>query len=76
MISAVEDDKSQVDMTYCVGTFSGGCDVINNRELGGAVKIAEVPISYTKVNSFCEVYAPKLAIVIFFGCAATHRSPN
>ena len=33
-------------MTYCVGTFSGGCDFINNRELGGAVKITEVEISH------------------------------
>ena len=32
----VADDRSEVELTYCVGTFSGGCDVVDNEPLGGA----------------------------------------
>ena len=28
------DDRSEVELSYCVGTFSGGCDVIDNEPLG------------------------------------------
>ncbi|KAI0212798.1 hypothetical protein LSAT2_002240, partial [Lamellibrachia satsuma] len=32
----VADDRSEVELSYCVGTFSGGCDVVDNEPLGGA----------------------------------------
>ena len=32
---AVEDDKSDVEMTLCIGTYAGGCDVMKNEPLGG-----------------------------------------
>ena len=31
----VADDRSEVELSYCVGTYSGGCDVVNNEPLGG-----------------------------------------
>ena len=32
----VADDRSEVELSYCVGTFSGGCDVVDHDTLGGA----------------------------------------
>ncbi|XP_066275501.1 uncharacterized protein [Branchiostoma lanceolatum] len=32
---AAEDDESQVELTYNVGTYRGGSDVVNNEDLGG-----------------------------------------
>ena len=31
----VGDDCSEVELSYCVGTYIGGCDVVNNEPLGG-----------------------------------------
>ena len=42
LCSAVEDDRSPVNMTYCVGTYTGGCDVIKDRELSGTTTVTEV----------------------------------
>ncbi|KAI0241220.1 hypothetical protein LSAT2_032838 [Lamellibrachia satsuma] len=33
----VADDRSEVELTYCVGTFSGGCDVVDNEPLGWCI---------------------------------------
>ena len=35
----VADDRSEVELSYCVGTFSGGCDVIDKEPLGGGSTI-------------------------------------
>ena len=37
----VADDRSEVELSYCVGTFSGGCDVIDNEPLGGGSTLIE-----------------------------------
>lgn len=36
---AVEDDKCWPHMTYCVGTYTGGCDVVKNEPLDGLSSI-------------------------------------
>ena len=41
-VSAVGDDKGPVEMTFCVGTAYGGCDVVKDKELKGATTISEV----------------------------------
>lgn len=43
----VADDRSEVELSFCVGTFSGGCDVIDNEPLGGASTVV------AKVWVFC-----------------------
>ncbi|XP_070573688.1 uncharacterized protein [Ptychodera flava] len=56
---AVEDDRSEVEMTFCVGTFKGGCDIMRNEPMGGpSVIVAKilrggVPLYFTvtAVNS-------------------------
>ncbi|KAK2165039.1 hypothetical protein NP493_1368g00012 [Ridgeia piscesae] len=35
----VADDRSEVELSYCVGTFSGGCDVVDNEPLGGETSV-------------------------------------
>ncbi|XP_070573761.1 uncharacterized protein [Ptychodera flava] len=40
---AVADEKSEVDLTFCVGSYKSGCDLVNNQPMGGpAVVIAQV----------------------------------
>ena len=44
----VADDRSEVELSFCVGTYSGGCDVINKEPLGGAstviVKVSDLSL--------------------------------
>nr|XP_006817933.1 PREDICTED: uncharacterized protein LOC100377080 [Saccoglossus kowalevskii] len=50
---SVEDDKSEVDMTFCIGTYKGGCDVLKDESMGGFSTVFEqvlrggVPLYYT-----------------------------
>ncbi|XP_077992165.1 uncharacterized protein LOC144446291 [Glandiceps talaboti] len=32
---AVEDDRSEVDLSFCVGTYKGGCDILKDQPMGG-----------------------------------------
>ncbi|XP_070572594.1 uncharacterized protein [Ptychodera flava] len=56
---AVEDDRSEVDMTFCVGTYKDGCDILRDQPMGGASTIVSqtlrggVPLYFTitAVNS-------------------------
>ncbi|XP_070562334.1 uncharacterized protein [Ptychodera flava] len=34
LIASAHDGESPVQLKYCIGTFSGGCDVIKQRDLG------------------------------------------
>ncbi|XP_070573546.1 uncharacterized protein [Ptychodera flava] len=50
---AAGDDKSEVDLTYCVGTYKSGCDIFADQTMGGqSVIIAQilpdgVPLHFT-----------------------------
>ena len=46
----VADDRSEVELTYCVGTYSGGCDVVNNGTLGGPSTVIE----RVRVDHYCH----------------------
>ncbi|XP_070573717.1 uncharacterized protein [Ptychodera flava] len=40
---AVADEKSEVDLTFCVGSYKSGCDLVNNQPMGGpSVVIAQM----------------------------------
>ena len=61
LCAAVEDDRSPVYMTLCVGTYTGGCDVIKDRELSGTTTV-------TEVASVLSGISYKLPLNIFFIC--------
>ncbi|XP_070574642.1 uncharacterized protein [Ptychodera flava] len=50
---AVDDDRSEVDMTFCVGTYKSGCDVLKDQTMGGSSVIVSailpggIPLYYT-----------------------------
>ena len=46
----VEDDRSPVYMTFCVGTYTGGCDVIKDRELSGTTTVTEVASVHSEIS--------------------------
>ena len=53
----VADDRSEVELSYCVGTFSGGCDVIDHEPLGGGSTIvARVGGRKDDLNLTCNTY--------------------
>ncbi|CAH1802680.1 unnamed protein product [Owenia fusiformis] len=41
----VADGESQVDMTYCVGTYRGGCDEVAVEPMGGPSTIVSMPLT-------------------------------
>ncbi|CAH1802777.1 unnamed protein product [Owenia fusiformis] len=41
----VADGESQVDMTYCVGTYRGGCDEVAVEPMGGSSTIVSMPLT-------------------------------
>ncbi|XP_070573951.1 uncharacterized protein [Ptychodera flava] len=60
---SVDDDRSEVDLTFCVGTYQSGCDVLKDQTMGGpsiivaSVLPGGVPLHFTvkAVNSAKEV---------------------
>ncbi|XP_077996023.1 uncharacterized protein LOC144449370 [Glandiceps talaboti] len=39
---AVDDDKSEVDLTFCVGTYQSGCDVLKDQSMNGPSAVVAV----------------------------------
>ena len=52
IFTAVEDDKSTVNMAYDVGTFVGGSDILTDGELGGTTTVVTVCNNTWSFNYF------------------------